>query len=516
MTAHDDWPPGEGPPDDYEPTPPTRLPVADKNAEQAALAALIKNPAIAGDLVTQIDGTDFYWTTHETIWDTWHKLTTDNGGTAPDVVLLNARLIELKDIAAIRALADILTTDTQPTLATHYAQLIRDHARLRTVHDLAAGLEQLAQKRNVDQVEAYLGEALQRLDDTVTRFGPRPAAATGFHDLAWILTGEPPVQAPPAYVLRTDGHALFYNGKVNGVFGDPESGKTWLAQAAVVEALNAGGTAAMIDVDHNGPDHTAARLLLLGARPAAIADPDRFRYYEPEEADELLAAVDDITRRRPDVYLLDSLGEVLPMLGVKSIDNDEITAALRRTCTPPAVAGCCVITIDHLPKSTEARGTGYAIGGTAKKRIMRGSYLRTEVRTQPAPGQVGRITLRIEKDTIGELRKVTPGGYAGTLILDSTQPHVTTWSVERDEIPTGPDGQLRPTHLMEAVSRHVEQHDQCTFRDIKESITSKDKWLRLAIRHLIDEGFLSTLPGPRNSTLHHAISLYREAEDDQI
>ena len=82
------------------------------------------------------------------------------------------------------------------------------------------------------------------------------------------------------------------------------------------------------------------------------------------------------------------------MLGVKSVDNDEITDALRLVCSPIAVAGSCVITIDHLPKATEARAGGYAIGGTAKKRVIRGSYIRAETRTQPAPGHIGKITLR--------------------------------------------------------------------------------------------------------------------------
>jgi hypothetical protein len=69
---------------------------------------------------------------------------------------------------------------------------------------------------------------------------------------------------------------------------------------------------------------------------------------------------------------------------------------------------------------------------------------------------------------------------------------------------------------MEAVSRHVEDNDQCSFRDIKEAVSGKDKWLRLAIKNLIEEGFVSVHQGARNSMRHHSVALYREAEDDQV
>lgn len=521
MTTKDDRPvrlvtDGEPPFDpDYDRPTDTRQAPHDRAAERAVLGALLADPTLGTNLHPHLDADDFYFPVHGQFWDAWHHLATTTD-TPPDYVTLNAHLVTQARGDLVRLIPDLLHACPNPVAAETYARIVRDHARLRVVDDLATGLHQIATKGKADQVDTYLGEALQRLDDTVTRFGPRTTTHnTGLHDLTWVLTGTPPTQDPPTYCVRTDGHALFYAGKVNGVFGDPECGKTWLAQTAVVEALTAGGTAAMIDVDHNGANHTAARLLLLGARFEHIADPTRFRYYEPEDADQLRAAVTDITTWAPDVYLLDSLGEVLPMLGVKSVDNDEITTALRTVCTPPATAGSCVITIDHLPKSAEARVTGYAIGGTAKKRIMRGSYIRAEARTQPAPGQIGRITLRIEKDTVGELRKVTPGGYAGTFVLDSTAEHITRFEITRDDSPVDAQGKFRPTGVMEQVSRFIEDNDQCKFTEIKLGVTAQDKTIRTAIKLLVDEGFVSVIKGTKTHS-HHSTALYREAEDDHL
>jgi hypothetical protein len=501
---------------EYDRTRPAQAP----EAERALLGALLLDPTLAPAIALEIDPSDFYRPTHETIFDAAQAIHADPDRTLDPVTIVSelTRRGEINKIGGAPYLHDLMAACPLPASYAEYAKDVRDAARIRDVANLGTKLTQLGTTTDLTRIHSVLDNAVQALDDTVARFGPRTGAKnpTGLHDLAWILTGTPPEVPPPTICHRTDGHALFYPGKVNGIFGDPEGGKTWLAQCAIVEELNAGGNAAMIDVDHNGPDHTAARLLLLGARLNVIADPNRFRYYEPEDADQLLAAVTDITNRRPAVTLIDSLGEIFPMLGVNTNDGDEITTAMRQVCTRPAVAGSCVITIDHLPKSTEARTTGYAIGSIAKKRMIRGAYLRADVRVQPAPGARGLVTLRIEKDTAGELRKSSGGGYAGTLILDSTQPHITTWSIGRDEMPKNDDGTLRPTSLMEKISRYIEQNDQCTFTDIKDAISGKDKWLRDAIGLLVHEGFVARLDGARRAKLHHSIAPYRETEDDHV
>jgi hypothetical protein len=509
------------PPYDPDYDPPTNghnrldghAPTADRGAEQALLAALLDTPELGPRIRTHLEHDDFYWPVHQHIWDTFHTLT-DELPQPPDRTLVLTSLQRAKDADAVRLITDLATFPAVPGLAEAYARTIRDHARLRVIGDLATGLDQIHRQAKVDAIDHYLGEALQRLDDTATRFGPRTNTATGLADLSWLHTGNPPVQEPPAFCRRTDGHALFYAGKVNGIFGDPECGKTWLAQTAIVEALAAGQTAAMIDVDHNGPNHTAARLLLLGARLDQLADPTLFRYYEPQDPDELHAAVADVVRLAPDVVVIDSLGEVFPMLGVSTNDGDEMTTAMRQICSRPAAAGSCVITIDHLPKSAEARSTGYAIGSIAKKRMIRGSYLRAEARQQPTPGGIGRITLRIEKDTAGELRKSSGGGYAGTLTLDSTAEHVTRWTVTHQEMPKNADGTFRPTQLMERVASYIADNENCSSKDIELNVPGKAKWIRDAIQILTTEGFIARTPGARGAWLHSLLIPYREAEDD--
>jgi hypothetical protein len=538
--VHLDEPPdvdpyADNPPQPHDTRPEGRTPPHDVGAERALLGAMLISPAAIADLDGHIDGRDFYRPEHETIHTAITALAA--AGKPVDMVTVADELAKtsagsgrtvLDQVGGPLYLHDLAHGVPTAANATHYAAIVRDRARARTITTLGTRLTHLGHAAaDPNSLDTALGEALQAVEDVALRYGPASttpsARSTGLADLSWLLTGTIPTSTPPRWATRRDGTALFYAGRHNGLFGDPESGKTWLAQCAGIEALNAGETFAMIDVDHNGQEHTAARLALLGAAWTDLADPEKFRYYEPEDGDQLVAAVADITARAPSVVVIDSLGEVLPMLGVKSVDNDEITAALRTVVMPPAKAGSCVISVDHLPKSAEARSTGFAIGGTAKKRAVDGAYLRVDAKLKPAPGQVGRVMLRIEKDRTGELRKTSPGGYAGTFTLDSSsfdpstpsdQQGAMRWWIGRDEMPRNDDGTTRRTSLMERVATYVGANENCTRNEIVDAMGGKKAHVVEAITRLVAEGHIARIPGA-NRTQHHTLLIpYREAEDD--
>lgn len=243
-----------------------------------------------------------------------------------------------------------------------------------------------------------------------------PEAAPARQDVAAFLAGGLPPPVEPVLLRRQDGHALFYAGKVNVLYGDPECGKTWIALAAVVEALNDGRRASFVDLDHNGMAEIVGRLLLLGAKPADLGDRDLFWLTEPEDKDELMAEIGSLRQWRPAAAVVDSLGELLPMLGLSSNSPDDYTIAHRAALTPLAAAGAAVIGIDHMPKSEEARQRGQT-GTTAKKRAVNGITLRVTLHETFAPGKGGSANMTITKDRPGGLRahcpldvKVQPAG----------------------------------------------------------------------------------------------------------
>lgn len=244
---------------------------------------------------------------------------------------------------------------------------------------------------------------------TRSRAGSADRGANRFTDVAALLSGGLPDPPKPLLLTRDDGHALLYAGQVNNLFGDAETGKTWIALAAVSEAAKANRRVVFIDIDHNGAESVAARLLAMGVSVGYLSDPERFRFVEPEDRADLLDIVAFLKVWRPAVAVVDSIGELLPLLGRKSNDPDDFTAAHSDVLKPLAQAGAAVVVIDHLAKNTESRAAG-PTGTAAKRRAIGGASIRVTVKDQFAPGHGGAAWLTVNKDRHGGVRAHCPTG----------------------------------------------------------------------------------------------------------
>ena len=266
----------------------------------------------------------------------------------------------------------------------------------------------------------------------ITEAGPAADETPLYVDIAALLSGGLPDSPQPAVLARSDGVGIFYADQVNLLFGEPETGKTWIALAALAEQLIAGGVGLVIDLDHNGAPATVARLQALGVQPETLADPRRFRFAQPEDARHLDRVVADARRSPPTVAVIDSIGELLPMLGLGSNSPDDFTSAHTRVLKPLAVAGAAVIAIDHVAKSQASKAQG-PTGTAAKKRAIGGVSIRVELVDAYAPGRGGASRLRINKDRHGGLRQhcKTNGAeepVAGTFHLQDTD-GTLTWTI---------------------------------------------------------------------------------------
>jgi hypothetical protein len=279
----------------------------------------------------------------------------------------------------------------------------------------------------------------------VTRANPSPkpgpqddAEPDLYADIAAYLDGGLPEPPTPCLLRRSDGAFIFYASQVNYLFGDPESGKTFVALAAAVEALQAGRRVLVLDLDHNGVESTVARLVLLGAPLAALRERALFRYAEPEDEPHLRKIVRDMTGDngwRPAVAVVDSVGELLPLLRLSSNSPDDFTTAHSTVLKPLARAGASVIAIDHLAKNSDSRSWG-ATGTAAKRRAIGGASLRVTLLEAFAPGQGGKCRLDIHKDRHGGLRKNcvrVPGSHetpAAVFTLEDCDGR-TEWTVRK-------------------------------------------------------------------------------------
>ncbi|MDN4520714.1 hypothetical protein QYF68_23275 [Mycolicibacterium austroafricanum] len=243
-----------------------------------------------------------------------------------------------------------------------------------------------------------------------------------YYDMQALLSGELPPSPQPAIGCRNDGHHIFYTDQVNLVFGDPETGKTWICLWCAANKLINDDTSrvVVIDMDHNGPTATAARLLAFGVPKEVLADPNRFRYVEPDDRLHMARVIADLTDWRPDVAVVDSLGELMPLYGANSYSGDDFTDVNARVLKPLAKAGAAVLVIDHLSKGADSRNFG-PVGTAAKRRAIGGVSLRVTLKDAFTPGSGGAAYLKVNKDRHGGLREHCPTGdrepLAGTFIM---------------------------------------------------------------------------------------------------
>ncbi len=224
-------------------------------------------------------------------------------------------------------------------------------------------------------------------------------------DVAALLNGGLPEPPKPLILTRDDGHAIFYAGQVNTLFGESESGKTFIALAAIAEVAKAGRRTAFVDIDHNGVEAIVSRLLALGVPTEYLGDPGRFRYWEATDKGDLRDLVAFMVETwKPTLVVVDSVGELLPLFGGNSNSPDDFTMVHAAVLKPMAAAGAAVVIIDHLAKGTDSKAAG-PTGTAAKKRAVGGVSIRVTVHAQFVPGQGGSAFLAVNKDRHGGLRR---------------------------------------------------------------------------------------------------------------
>lgn len=270
--------------------------------------------------------------------------------------------------------------------------------------------------------ESVIPDPVPVIPDSVTPVGnhgitPSPT----YFDVGAMLDGGIPAPPVPDICKRDDGVGLFYRRQYSVVFGDPESGKTLLTDHSTVEQLLAGGRVLRLDMDHNGPQSTISRLIDFGASEQALRDSDRFLYVEPEDRAHLYSIVDHMKVWKPTFVVIDSIGEMLPLLGADSNSADDFTRAHTGVIKPLMRTGAAIVGIDHLSKGADSRAYG-PTGSAAKKRAIGGTSIRVKVDAAFTPGKGGSAWLSVSKDRHGGLRQACPAGdkepLAGKFVLE--------------------------------------------------------------------------------------------------
>jgi hypothetical protein len=142
----------------------------------------------------------------------------------------------------------------------------------------------------------------------------------------------------------------------------------------------------------------------------------------PDEGFGTMAKIDlaeTLHTLEPHLAVLDGFNAAMNVLGLDINSNNDATTFAQLLLKPVAATGVCLVYVDHVPKSKDARGKG-GIGAQAKRAMTTGCTVAVHVIAPFGRGNVGRLALSVDKDRAGHVR-----GYAsdaknlGTVILTS-------------------------------------------------------------------------------------------------
>lgn len=289
--------------------------------------------------------------------------------------------------------------------------------------------------------------------------------------------------------------ALLYAGRINALNGESGSGKSWVAMQCAAEVMSDGGHVIYVDLeDHAGS--VVARFRDLGLPDEVIVR--HLHYINPSQPlrDESAEYVDRlISEHAVELVVIDSIGELMSLQGVKPNDDDAVAGFYRAIPRRWARLGACVLLIDHVPKSND-RSPLYGIGSQRKRAAIDGAAYMVEQTTPFASGTDGRMRLVTAKDRSGWY----PTGSTAAVVDVSTKGGVRL--VIR--APEGRDSSgkvTRPTVVMERISRYLEAKaisDECpaatswTYELERAELTKSKGTIPMALRCLMDEGHMTS------------------------
>lgn len=337
-------------------------------------------------------------------------------------------------------------------------------------------------------------------------------------DLGPLFNGTAEQLAPSLFV-RDDGQPLLYPGKAHAFNGEPESGKSWAALLACVQAVNDEHHVIYIDFEDTAPT-VVQRLVQLGARPDAILD--RFTYISPSDPlmwhDKVTASSLEFTEvleaQDYTLAIIDGVTEAMVIHGLDINSNNDVATFYKTLPRRLQREGIATVQIDHVPKAKEGRGRG-GIGGQHKLAGIDVSFV-FEVVAPFGIGRHGVAKVSIEKDRPGQLRQHAQGRRLADLHLESDPVASATLRAEL-KCPEGAvqhTDQWQPTHLMEAISdfirdcnangEHPSQHT------IEDGVRGKAEYVREALAYLVRDGYVGKGLDGRRKFQHTIITEYRE------
>lgn len=332
------------------------------------------------------------------------------------------------------------------------------------------------------------------------------------------ITGEN-AEPPPAFLIRDDGAGLFYAGRINGIIGPSESGKTWVALQAVKQAAAAGRHVTILDFEDSDRG-VVKRLSDLGMSPDELRE--HVAYINPDEvlsqmSPSGLDLLEHLESWRPELIILDGFNAAMTLQGLDLMSNKDATHFAQLILRPLTRNDACVVYIDHVPKSKDNTAAG-GIGAQAKRAMTTGCTLKVDPVKPFGKGQDGRLRVYVDKDRPGHVRGISAPANgthwaADVLITTGADEGIAISIVKPEGLDTATHTySFRPTHYMEKISALVSESPGAGRNDILKAIGGNQEAARTALKLLTDEGWL-TVEKQGQKSLHSVARAFTQLAD---
>jgi hypothetical protein len=342
---------------------------------------------------------------------------------------------------------------------------------------------------------ADLADARRARSVSALRPGSPPAilAAARVDLIALIGEGMP----ERSWVRGADG--LIPQAKRLHIAAPAKSGKSLaIGTITALEIIAAGGSVAVLDRE-NGPDEYARRLeAVLDARAAddvlRVAVSERLHYcawpvlslaWAGDPAwPEALAGID--------VVIFDGTRTHTAPLGLNEDSSDDFSRFTSSLIDPLARAGIATVLLDNTGLEDKHRPRG-----TTSKVDLCDLALSLKASKPFSSKRAGEIMLTCERSRIDEIAqgdswrmRIGAGTYGG-------------WecNARNTSSSSGP----RPEERMREISAVIEQSPGISSKGIREAVPGGNSGIDYALKLLIEEGSVRTVPGSRGELQHHLI-----------
>ena len=340
----------------------------------------------------------------------------------------------------------------------------------------------------------------------------KPSAGRGWEpvDLSGVLTGTNLID-PPSVLTRDDDVPMLYPGRVNAFFGEPESLKTFLALLGAAQELGRGKH--VVYADYEDAERSAVeRLRALGTKDEDILS--SFSYFGSphpllDDKEELLLS-ELIDQKGPvTLAVFDGVTAAMAAGGLNPNEGTDVTGFYGAAPRWFADNGAAVLLLDHVPKDKTGRGR-WAIGSERKLSGLDGvAYTLKVVKPFGRGNRRGKVQVTIAKDRPGYVSEHEGQGRAVATFEPQSTPdgRIEPYLLPPEE--AGENGSFRPTTLMERVSRTLEDAAKpLSASQVRQRTTGNNQYIGKALDRLVEEGYVESRSGSRNSTLYSLIKSY--------